>query len=168
MKEKGDTGQMELPLEPGKRAMAEAAREAMRPDMVRIAPGAHSWVPRAGRTPPQYAVCRWTPDGGGGFAPVPVGGRYARVGRELLACLGFNTGKRSTRYETLYRLQRAGFIDMVRVSPGCWLLELDSWYAHLLRCMGEPEMWDEGSADLEKYRFANGLGGARAKRDAKE
>ena len=62
------------------------------------------------------------------------------------------------KYETLLRLARAGFIDMVKISPGCWLLDVDSWNRHLLRCMENPEMWDEGSPDLEEYRFANGLG----------
>ena len=140
--------------------IAEAVREALRPDMVRVAPGRHAWVPAphmAGRVP-GCVLCRWEPDGQGAWRPVPIGGRFSRVRSELVSLLGFNTGADAQKYETLLRLARAGFIDMVKVSPGCWLLDVDSWHRHLLRCMENPEMWDEGSPDLEEYRFANGLG----------
>ena len=162
--------------------IAEAVREALRPDMVRVAPGRHAWVPAphmAGRVP-GCVLCRWEriPEGVGvtspsssppaptptqnatapGWRPVPIGGRFSRVRSELVSLLGFNTGADAQKYETLLRLARAGFIDMVKVSPGCWLLDVDSWHRHLLRCMENPEMWDEGSPDLEEYRFANGLG----------
>lgn len=39
-----------------------------------------------------------------------------------------------------------------------WQSDMDSWHHHLLRCMENPEMWEEGSEDLETYRFWNGLG----------
>ena len=136
----------------------ERAREAARPDMVRVAPGAHGWTPAPGREAPAHVLCRWTRGADGLYRPVPVGGRYARVCRELIALLGFNTGRRSSRYETLYRLSRAGFVDMVKVSPGCWLLDLDSWFRHLAACMDDPEMWDEGKEARRRYDFANGLG----------
>lgn len=154
--------------------IAEAVREALRPDMVRVAPGRHAWVPAphmAGRVP-GCVLCRWEriPEAGrdgpaprdppapAGWRPVPIGGRFSRVRSELVSLLGFNTGADAQKYETLLRLARAGFIDMVKVSPGCWLLDVDSWHRHLLRCMENPEMWDEGSKDLKEYRFKNGLG----------
>ncbi len=169
--------------------IAEAVREALRPDMVRVAPGRHAWVPAphmAGRVP-GCVLCRWEriPEEVGvtspssspsssppaptstqnsnspGWRPVPIGGRFSRVRSELVSLLGFNTGADAQKYETLLRLARAGFIDMVKVSPGCWLLDVDSWHRHLLRCMENPEMWDEGSPDLEEYRFKNGLGRKR-------
>lgn len=137
-------------------------RAAAGADMVRVAPGVHGWMPAPGREVPAYVLCRWARATEGCWRPVPVGGRYARVGRELLALLGFNTGRDSSRYETLYRLGRAGFVDMVKVSPGCWLLDLDSWFRHLSACMDDPDMWEEGSEARTRYEFANGLGRKRA------
>ena len=128
------------------------------PDMVRIAPGRHAWVPANGGEPPALALCRWTPDGEGAFRPVPVGGRWARLDEGLARLLGFRSGAASRKYETLYRLARAGFIDMVKVSPACWLLDLDSWHRHLVRCIEDPDLWEEGGDALREYRFANGLG----------
>lgn len=136
---------------------ADRVREALRPDMVRVGPGRQAWVPKAGQ-PPALTVCRWAPLGDGAFAPVPVGGRWARLCADLLAQLGFREGSRATRYATLLRLSRAGFIDMVKVSPGCWLIDLDSWHRHLLRCMEDEWMWEPGSEATRRYQFANGLG----------
>ena len=140
--------------------LEDEIREALKPDMVRVAPGRHAWVPaphRDGKVP-SCVLCRWEKDGGGSWRPVPVGGRFSRVRAELVAAMGFNTGPARQKYETLVRLGRAGFIDMVKLSPGCWFIDMDSWHRHLLRCMENPEMWEEGSEDLETYRFWNGLG----------
>ena len=45
-----------------------------------------------------------------------------------------------------------------QLSEKRWQSDMDSWHRHLLRCMENPEMWEEGSEDLETYRFWNGLG----------
>ncbi len=111
-----------------------------------------------------------TGSGVGSFRPVPVGGgRWARLDAQLLALLGFRSGSRPGRYATLLRLSRAGFVEMVKVSPGCWLLDLDSWHRHLTACMDDPEMWEPGSEAVRRYNFANGLGGTglRAPRRSK-
>jgi len=135
------------------------------PDMVRVAPGKHAWVPRSAATPPdEYVLCRWSKQADGTFAPVPVAGRYARLDSKLATLLGFpeRRGKNDQercRYDTILRLGRAGFVDTVRVAPNTWLLDLDSWYRHLADCMDNPDMWSEGSEDLETYLKANDLGG---------
>lgn len=144
----------------GREKLADEIREELKPDMVRVAPGKYAWVPAPhmdGKVP-SCVLCRWEKDGEGSYRPVPVGGRFSRVRSELVALMGFNTGSCAHKYETLFRLERAGFIDMIKISPGCWFIDMDSWYRHLLRCMENPEMWDEGSEDLETYRFYNGLG----------
>lgn len=153
-----------------RRAAKAAVAAAVRPDMLRVAPGRHAWVPANGGEPPALAICRWSPDGEGSFRPVPVGGgRWARLDAQLLALLGFRSGSRPGRYATLLRLSRAGFVEMVKVSPGCWLLDLDSWHRHLTACMDDPEMWEPGSEAVRRYNFANGLGGTglRAPRRSK-
>ena len=106
-------------------------------------------------------MCTWSKQREGDFKPVPVAGRLVRVCPELLALLGFNTGRRASRYETLYRLANAGYIEMVRISPGCWLIDLDSWYRHLSACMNDPYMWDEDAEDRNNYLRINALGGWR-------
>ncbi|MBR3086570.1 MAG: hypothetical protein IKH04_09245, partial [Kiritimatiellae bacterium] len=84
---------------------------------------------------------------------------WARLDARLLALLGFMSGSRPGRYATLLRLARAGFVEMVKVSPGCWLLDLDSWHRHITACMDDPDMWEPGSEAVRRYNYANGLGG---------
>ena len=145
------------------RRLAEArgaARPADRCGMVRVAPGVHAWVPRDAAAPPDgYALCRWSRREDGTFAPVPVPGRWVRLNTESASTLGFGDGTERSRYDTVLRLGRAGFIETVQVSPGVWLLDLDSWFRHLADCMDAPDRWDEGSPDREEYLRANGLGG---------
>ena len=68
-------------------------------------------------------------------------------------------GNERCRYDTILRLGRAGFVDVVRVAPNTILLDLDSWYRHLADCMDNPDRWNEGGEDRETYLQANGLGG---------
>jgi len=144
----------------GREPAADRLRALAKPDMVRIAPGTHAWVPAdATRGAPQFVLCRWTKCDEGAYRPIPVASRLARVTAELMACLGFTDGSKRKRYETLMRLGRAGFIDLVHASPGVWMLDLDSWFRHLAECAEDPEKWDEGGEDLETYLHANALGG---------
>ena len=135
------------------------------PGMVRVAPGRHAWVPKSAATPPEkYVMCRWSKQPDGTYAPVPVAGRYVRLDSKTATLLGFplragESGKERCRYDTILRLGRAGFVDVVRISPNTILLDLDSWYRHLADCMDDPERWDEGKEDRETYLTANGLGG---------
>lgn len=149
-------------MEKRHQSLHDEVAEATRPDLVRIAPGRHAWVLRDKcAKPPRYVMCTWAAQHDGSFVPIPVAGRLVRVCSEMLALLGFNTGRKSSRYETLYRLANAGLIEMVRISPGVWLLDLDSWYRHLCNCMNTPEMWDEESEDRQHYLKINALGGWR-------
>lgn len=145
---------------PRKKTLAEAVAQATKSEMVRVAPGRQGWVAASADTKiPDYVLCRWAKQADNTHAPVPVSGRLVKVSPDLLALLGFNTGRRSSRYETLYRLANAGFIEMVRISPGCWLIDLDSWYRHLSDCMSNPEMWDDEAEARQHYLHVNALGG---------
>ena len=145
-----------MPVEPG-------------PTMVRVAPGRHAWVPKDAATPPDsFVMCRWSKQPDGTFAPVPVAGRYVRLDSRTATLLGFPARKPAEagrsdmercRYDTILRLGRAGFVDVVRVAPNTALLDLDSWYRHLADCMDNPDRWEEGREDRETYLKANGLGG---------
>ena len=137
------------------------------PDMVRVAPGRHAWVPRSAATPPpEYVVCRWSKQADGTWAPVPVAGRYVRLDSSTATLLGFparagSDARERCRYDTILRLGRAGFVDLVRVAPNTILLDLDSWYRHLADCMDDPDRWEDGREDRKTYLKANGLGGWR-------
>lgn len=160
-------GVAEHPYVPAKTMNAELAqrmRELSRPDMVRIAPNKHAWVPAAHvKEPPRFCLCRWSKSSEGNFSPIPVAGRWVRITEELVASLGFQDGRRRRRWETLMRLGRAGYIDILHLSPGCWMLDLDSWFRHLAACADDPDMWDEGSEDRDNYLHVNGLGGWKKK-----
>ena len=135
------------------------------PDMVRVAPGRHAWVPkRAATPPPEYVVCRWSKQADGTWAPVPVARRYVRLDSSTATLLGFparagSDARERCRYDTILRLGRAGFVDLVRVAPNTILLDLDSWYRHLADCMDDPDRWEDGREDRKTYLKANGLGG---------
>ena len=135
------------------------------PDMVRVAPGRHAWVPKSAATPPpEYVVCRWSKQADGTWAPVPVAGRYVRLDSSTATLLGFpgragSDERERCRYDTILRLGRAGFVDLVRVAPNTILLDLDSWYRHLADCMDDPDRWEDGRDDRKTYLKANGLGG---------
>ena len=137
------------------------------PDMVRVAPGRHAWVPRSAATPPpEYVVCRWSKQADGTWAPVPVAGRYVRLDSSTATLHGFparagSDARERCRYDTILRLGRAGFVDLVRVAPNTILLDLDSWYRHLADCMDDPDRWEDGRDDRKTYLKANGLGGWR-------
>lgn len=140
--------------------LAAAARDAARPDMVRVAPGRHAWVPAdvaRGRVA-GHVLCRWSRQPDGTYAPVPLPYRLVRMTPELTAMLGFVSGNRTVRADTLLRLAAAGFIECVRMSPHCWMLDLDSWFRHLADCLDDPEYWDEGGEARRRYNLANGLG----------
>ena len=75
----------------------------------------------------------------------------------------YTVGNKARRYDTLLRLSRAGFIEILHVSPGCYMLELDSWHRHLADVCEDDGFWDEGRGNREKYFQANGLGGWKRK-----
>ena len=140
---------------------AERLREAARPDMVQVAPGARIWRPRPGRDVPDIAVCRWAKTEGG-WSPVPVAGRWVRLTAAVAAQMGFRDADRSRRYDTLLRLWRAGFIDVAHVSPGVYMIDMDSWHRHLAEVC-EEGYWELGRGNRERYYEMNGLGGWKRK-----
>lgn len=133
-------------------------KDLARGEMVRVGPEEYAWVPRENCVMPKYVVCRWVKAGDGKCRPVPVGGRFVRLCPEVAAELGFRHLSRRVRYETIMRLWRADMVELVKISPQCYLLDLESWFRHLSECAENPEMWDKDGEAIAEYRFKNGLG----------
>ena len=150
------------PLNRSAARLSERLTALSKPDMIRVAPGQHAWIPADKAHPaPEYVVCRWSRTTDGAYRPIPVSGRWVRVTAELMANLGFESGRKYQRYETLFRLANAEFVDMVKVSPGCWMLDLDTWFRHMASCAEDPGKWDKDSEDFKNYIHKNALGGWR-------
>lgn len=160
-------GAKPIVCDPNDRRDQEAAaarfRELSKPDMLRITPSTSNapavYVPKPGTRVPDLVLARWSELSDGRYHLVPVAGRWARLSTELCTILGFRDMNRNRKYETMMRLGRAGYIEIVKVSPGCWMLDLDTWWRHIADCMESPEMWDEGSEERANYLQKNGLGG---------
>lgn len=132
--------------------------------MTQVAPGENVYVPEAGHDAPEYVLAKFVPYKDGTYRLVPYMLRMARVNKELLALLGFPAAEgHQAQYQTLRRLAQAGFIEMIQISPGTWMLDVDSWFRHLRYCIQNPDCWEQGSEDRKTYLFENNLGEWRAK-----
>jgi len=132
-------------------------KELAKGEMVRVSPGEYAWVPREGCTPGKYVMCRWVKRSDGKFRPVSIGGKLVRLCPEVAAEMGFRHLNRRVRYETIMRLWRADLIEMVKIAPQVYLLDIESWFRYLSECMENTEMWDKGSETRAEYRYKNGL-----------
>ncbi len=118
--------------------------------------GQGRWRPRVGEDAPKTCVCRWRQAADGTFFPEPFPYRWVQVTPSLLAELGFAPAKdERARRETLNRLAAAGFVRLARISPGCTLIDLDSWQEHLCRCLEDPFYWEKGGEAMTRYAEAN-------------
>jgi hypothetical protein len=117
-----------------------------RPDMVQIAPG--KYAPTSDQVP-EMTVCAWQKTADGHYHPVPVAERWIRLDEDMLRILGFRGDR--PRPDTLLRLGRAGFIEVIQATPKCHMLNLDSWFNHLRRCAEDPFFWED-EARIDEYR----------------
>ena len=128
-------------------AMAARLSRFTRPAMIMVGPG--RYVPADNKSgAPDYTLCTWTRNADGTYAPQPDQTRFFRLTEALVRRLGFHE-----RPDTILRLGRAGFVEVVKVAPGTHLLNLDSWWNHVRRCAEDPEFWDD-DARLAEYRKA--------------
>lgn len=118
--------------------------------LVQVAPG--KWASKGGPDP-EYVLAEVFrhADGTLGLRPADEG-RCARLTADLGHMLGF-----PGQLHTVRRLARAGFIRMPQPSPGCYLLDLDSWYRHLRETEEDTDFWDPDGPNLRRYLMANGL-----------
>jgi hypothetical protein len=116
--------------------------------MVEISPGRYTLAP-AGRHAPDVVMCRATPAGDGTWKLNPENVTWARIDAALLDAIGLGR-----QWDTLMRLHKAGFVEIAPIAPHTHLLNLDSWWNHIQRCVENPEFWDPGRGNREAYRRA--------------
>lgn len=132
-------GPVEIPLGPA-------------PDgtLVQVAPG--KWSMR-GAPDPEHIIAEVFRHGDGTLGFRPAGyGRMAKLCSLTGALIGF-----PGQLETIRRLGRAAFIRLYHPSPSVYLLDLDSWFAHLDLTQDDPDFWDPEGPNLKTYLMANGL-----------
>lgn len=123
------------------------------PVMRQVSPG--RYVPVDGYVTPDRCLAEWKRNADGTFTAVPYTDRMARLDKDLLILLGlYNDDHGHGSFNTMYRLHRAGFIEMVKAAPRMYLLNLDSWFNHLARVAEDPDFWAEGNGNIEAYREA--------------
>ena len=112
--------------------------------MIRVAPG--EYVPLCpDDQAPRAVLAVWERTAAGTYRAVPMTDRMLRLNAELAAVLGFFGS-----YDTLYRLGRAGFIEMIKIAPHTTLLNVDSYYRHMRRCAEDPWYW-ENAERMRQY-----------------
>ena len=122
-------------------------RKKVGAQMIRVAPG--EYVPlNAADEAPAAVLAVWEKTAGGTYRAVPMPDRMLRLTAQLAGVLGLQGG-----YDTLYRLGRAGFIEMIKVAPHTTLLNVDSYYRHLRKCAEDPWYWED-EARLGEYTRA--------------
>lgn len=118
--------------------LARRLSRATQPDMVQVSP--HRWTPkRTDVEVPEMTLARWTQDEGCTYQCVPFQERMARLDTKLLELLGLGHGGR----RTIQRLGKAGFIELLLISPRCFVLNLDSYFNHLRRMAEDPWFWEK-------------------------
>jgi hypothetical protein len=104
---------------------------------------------------PEIILCRVVPLGNGEYTLQPFREDWLRMSKENLKLIGM-----AHQSDTLGRLAKAGFIEILPVAPGTKLLNLTSWYNHLRRvaaCQADEEnFWEVGKGNIELYREVGG------------
>lgn len=133
-------------------------RKKVGAQMIRISPGEYvPLCPEDGA--PAAVLAVWERTAGGSYRAVPITDRMLRLTAQLAEVLGFHGG-----YDTLYRLGRSGFIELIKVAPKTTLLNVDSYYRHLRRCAEDPWYW-ENAERLGEYTRAINMYGEHEDKD---
>ena len=126
-------------------SLSESLRRATRPAMTLVAPGVYK--PFDGSQPvPEVTVSAWVQNADGTYRAIPLCERVVRLTARISGLLGFGR-----RYDTLLRLGRAGFVEIIPGTPRVHFINLTSWYNHLRRCAEDPRFWEAGRGNLEAY-----------------
>lgn len=133
---------------------------ATKKTMTQVAPGENVYTPEPGQDAPEFVLAKFVRiQNTNTYKLIPYSQRMARVNEKLMSLLGFPSSQdRPVQYQTLRRLANAGFIEMIQISPGTWMLDVDSWFRHLRYCVQNPDCWEQGSEDRKTYLFRNNLG----------
>jgi hypothetical protein len=126
--------------------ITERLKQATKPMMVQVSPGHYAPAVRSGKSP-DMCLCYWHDNGDGTLSPKPVNQRLIRLDSSLAKLLGF-----AGQYVTILRLGEAGFIEIIKATPGLTLINLDSWFNHLRRCAEDSEFWDKRGKNYQLYK----------------
>lgn len=126
-----------------------------KPLLREVAPGRYVPTDPAIKDLPDVLLCKLVPTGRGEYRLDPFREDWLRMDAESLHLIGMHR-----QIDTLNRLAKAGFIEIVQVAPKTSLLNLTSWYNHLRRVAevqadGE-RFWEEGKGNIEVYRETGG------------
>ncbi len=126
-------------------ASVRLRRKAANP-MIEVAPG--KWVPKdSEKRIQEFVIARVDRAPDGTYKLTPQFDTMVRVDRQLVTLLGLKGN-----WNVLRRLGRGGWVEMIKISPGCTLINLDTWFNHLRRCAEDDEMWAKGGANYLEYR----------------
>jgi len=118
-------------------------------DLVQVSPGRYSY---AGGAAPEQVVAETYRHADGTLGIRPMAGcRNVRLSR------GATPGILGVSSDTVVRLGMAGFVDVYHVSPGVFLLDLDSWFGHLRKVQEDPDFWDREGGNYRTYMLKTGM-----------
>ena len=130
-------------------APQERLRDLQKLSLTQVAPGV--WRHTGNGSAPEIVIARVVPGADGTFRLVPAYEQWMRICAKNVRMLGMEG-----QWHTLTRLGRAGFVEIVQVSPSFHLLNLTTWWGHLARVAEDPEVWAkhtaEGKKRLKLYR----------------
>lgn len=85
---------------------------------------------------PRIGLVDFQPAGDGTYRPiVRIHDSWIRVS---IAARAFGL-----RHMVLRRLITAGFVEAIQPSPGCWMMNLQSYFRHVEAVRNDPEFWNE-------------------------
>lgn len=129
-------------------ATARQLKKATSPAMVRVAPNLYAPDPACPKVP-EFSIGKFVETASGHYEFRPVLENFVRINQAVLQKLGIGR-----QWHTLIRLARANFVELIKIAPGCYLINLDSYYNHVRRCAeAGPEFWEKKD-NLEQYRRA--------------
>lgn len=120
----------------------------MNTNTVEIVPGKVAEQPALPQ-PPKMGFYTWIAQGGGLFKPqLQLRERYVRLTPSTVKSLALGC-----EYRSLRRLVVAGFVEGCKVSPGCWMFNVESYFAHVERVKNDPEFWDKDNPDRNYQKY---------------
>lgn len=113
-------------------------RAAQKQHLFEVAPGLFRSL--GDIPPPDLIVARLTDLGDGTYKLSPAYEQWVRLCPGLARTLGF-----PRHYNTLYRLGRAGFVEIAYIAPNTPLLNLCSYWGHLANVLEDSSFWDQST-----------------------
>jgi len=102
---------------------------------------------------PDVVLCKVVDCGDGNYRLEPFREDWIEMTTPKLKLLGLENKR-----HTLKRLGSAGFIELCKIAPGCYMLNLTSYYGHIRRVaewkLEDKDFWEAGRGNREAYQEA--------------